>query len=161
VGAAESVQLGAARSGLAVTLGPGEAHATSGAWALTYAGLTTTLPVGGPDGEAGSRLAFAERSSVDLWERVRAGRLNPYERWIWWKRTAVPCIMLFVAALGLPLGARVGPGVGAGVLGALFWALLRASDAVAQSQGAGWALATLGVPTALAAALAWATWRDR
>jgi hypothetical protein len=164
VGSADSVQLDPARSGLAVTLGPGEAHAASGAWALTYDGLTTTVNMGGPasaGGDAGGRVDIAERSSFDLWERVRAGRLNPYERWIWWKRTAIPCILLIVAALGLPLGARVGPGIGAGALGTVFWALLRGSDAVAQSAGPGWALATLGVPTALAAAIGWATWRDR
>lgn len=159
VGAAQSVQLDAAQSGVAVRLGAGEAHANSGAWSLTYSGLTTTLAVGGPSGSG--RVDIAERSSFALWERVSAGRLNPYERWIWWKRTAIPCILLLVAALGLPVGARVGPGLGAGVLGTLFWALLRLSDAVAQSWGSGWALATLFVPTVVAVALGWATWRDR
>ena len=159
VGAADSVQLEPSRSGLAVRLGAGEAHAASGAWALTYDGLTTTVNVGGA--ASAGRVDIAERSSFDLWERVQAGRLNPYERWIWWKRTAIPCILLIVAALGLPLGARVGPGIGAGALGTVFWALLRVSDAVAQSQGAGWALATLFVPTLVAVAIGWATWRDR
>lgn len=158
LGSAASIHVEAAGPGVRVALGPGEAHAADGSWSVQFDALATTVAVAT---DRAGRVETAERSSADLQARAAAGTLAPYERWIWQKRTAVPLVLMLLAALGLPVGARLRAGPGVALVAGVFWALLRGADALAQGAGCGWALAALTLPSAAAVALAWARWSER
>lgn len=150
-GYASDLRLQAAQGAAVVTLGPGEAHAANGEWSLRFGSLEAAIPVSG-----GARIEAGERPTATL----LASKLDPYERWILWKRSLIPLALAPVAALGLPLGARLRPGLGVGALGLLCWTALRLSDTAAHTATALGALLLLG-PAIGALALGWATWRDR
>lgn len=156
VGSAASIRVDPAGTAVRVTLGPGEVHAADGAWDLRFDALAATVPVAG---DRAGRVDTAERPTAELW--ARDATLSPYERWIARKRTAVPAVLALLAALGLPVGARLHAGPGVALIGGLFWGLVRIADALAHGPGSAWALAALIVPSAAAVALAWARWGDR
>lgn len=151
VGSADTVEVEAARGAVTVRLGAGEAHTAGPGWQVRFASLTTALALSG-----GPRVETVERSTPDLLRRA----LNPYERWILWKRTLLPVMLLPLALLGLPLGARLPAGVGVGALALGFWTLLRLSDTLART-GPGLATAALLVPCLLGLGIGWIKWKDR
>lgn len=164
VGSADTVQVEAARGAVTVRLGAGEARGVRPGlpggqaaipeeprWQVRFASLTTALALSG-----GPRVETVERSTAELLGRA----LNPYERWILWKRTLLPAVLLPLALLGLPLGARLRAGVGVGVLALGFWTLLRLSDTLART-GPGLASAALLVPCLLGLGIGWILWKDR
>lgn len=157
VGQAATVQLTSARGAVRLELGPGEVHqdpppGAAPEWSVRFTSLETALSVGD-----GARVQVGERSTPDLLSRP----LDPYETWILWKRTLVPLALGLLSGVGLPLGGRVPAGAGVGLLGVLFWALLRLSDAAAQAGAPVQAALILLTPCGVASAVAWATWRDR
>lgn len=177
VGSADAVAIEAARGAVKVRLGAGEArgvppgqpggmarsdsksepprasdaHTAEPGWQVRFQSLTTVLALSG-----GPRVETVERSTAELLRRA----LNPYERWILWKRTLLPAVLLPLALLGLPLGARLRAGVGVGALALAFWTLLRLSDTLART-GPGLASAALLVPCLLGLGIGWILWKDR
>ncbi|MSP54286.1 MAG: hypothetical protein EXR69_01565 [Myxococcales bacterium] len=157
VGQAATVQLTRVRGAVRLDLGPGEVHqdpapGAAPEWSVRFTSLETSLAIGD-----GARVQVGERSTPDLLSRP----LDAYETWILWKRSLVPMAAALLAGVGLPLGGQVRAGAGVGVLGVLFWALLRLADAAAQAGSPLDAAVVLLAPCGVATAAAWATWRDR
>ncbi len=150
-GQATGLHLEPAQGAARITLGPGEAHTVGPGWSVRFGSLETALPVSG-----GARIEAGERPTATL----LASKLDTYERWILWKRSLVPLALVPVAALGVPLGARMRAGFGVGLLGLLCWTALRLSDTAAHTATLLGAL-LLFAPALGSLALAWATWRDR
>lgn len=127
---------------------------------LQFTTATLRLDVEGPRQEIEELSASALRARV---ERMQAaGRDATAEALALHKRSSLPAGLPLLALLAVPLGARGGrPGAVSTAVVAGWWVVLRLSDQAAPGLGplvAAW-LPTVAV--AAAAAVAWATWRDR
>lgn len=160
-GTARGWALAPARTGVVATLTGVSARALDGTGAGTADELVVPLPLAGTRG----KVDVAERTTPDLLDAItineRLGRAA-YERWMLWKRTLLPLVLvpLGVGAAGLVLRGR---GVGGIVTAQAFaiWAAVRVTD---QSIG------VLGSPVASGVVLAvggaflaagWAVWPAR
>ncbi len=123
-----------------------------------------SIPLPHPGG--GRRVELAERSDAELAELVRRMRNRDkdasYEQSVLLKRSTLPLAALLLPLIALPLGLRWG-GRPTGILGVVvgYWSLLRLGDAATSALGPHLSACLPALGLALAAAVLWASWRDR
>lgn len=129
-------------------------------WSLSFERANLPLRQGGLRVEAAER---GDRALQDLIQKMEDnGRSADFERMTLYKRSALPLSVPLLALLGLPLGARrARPALVAATAVLGWWVLMRLAD---QSVGAVGPLLAAILPAlglGLAAAVGWASWRDR
>jgi lipopolysaccharide export LptBFGC system permease protein LptF len=104
----------------------------------------------------------SDQSLSDLIDRMKSTQKNSSrEQLALYKRSTLPLAVPFLAALGLPLGARrARPALVAVSVVLSWWAVMRICDQAVPTLGP---LMAAGLPTllvALAAAISWLSWSD-
>ncbi len=127
-GEAEGWALRPAAAGVVMELEAGRIEAWDRSTSLSFERLSLPIRLPGTEG----RIAPAERGTPDLWRRAH----SPYERWILWKRTVLPTLLVPLVLASLRGGVSswpLGGVVGGGVLG--LWGSVRLLDQLAGAIG--------------------------
>lgn len=157
-GAAMSAVSGRVAGGV-LSLTEGTAAGLTDDWTMTFAEAQLALRPATP------RMEHAERSTPSLTGLIMRmegeGRPAAVERLALYKRTALPLSLPLLAVLALPLGVRgVRPAAAATAVTLSWWAVMRICDQTVGSTGPILAAAIPPAALALAAAVAWLTWRE-
>lgn len=141
VGSANEWSVAPARTGVVATLADVSARALDGSGGGTASRLVVPLPLAGTRG----KISFAERTTPDVLGVIdvnaRLGR-GAYERWMLWKRTLLPMVLvaLGLAIAGMSLRGRP-VGITVSMQAFAIWGAVRVADQSITVLGAPWAAA--------------------